>query len=162
MRTFAFALLAATAAGAFGVQTPPPQHHADVDRRGARVMGFDQHQTVHHFFLYEDGGAISVDVKNPSDTANLAAIRVHLPHVAMMFGEGNFEAPVLVHDTNVPGTTEMARLRTHVSYKYGDTALGGRVNIVTTDPDALAAVHAFLRFQIEDHRTGDSTAIRKR
>jgi len=30
------------------------------------------------------------------------AIRGHLPHIAMMFSQGNFEAPMLVHDTNVP------------------------------------------------------------
>jgi hypothetical protein len=33
------------------------------------------------------------------------------------------------------------------------------VRISTRDAEALAAVDAFLRFQIEDHRTGDSGQV---
>ncbi len=40
------------------------------------------------------------------------------------------------------------------------TARGARVVIRTANPEALEAVHAFLRFQISDHRTGDSSALR--
>ena len=65
--------------------------------RGNAVMGFDQLKTTHHFYLYEDGGAIDVSVKDLSDTANRDAIRSHLPHVAMLFNQGDFDAPMLVH-----------------------------------------------------------------
>jgi hypothetical protein len=143
-------------------QATPHTHADDVDRRGAQVMGFDQDKTAHHFLLYEDGGAIDVSVKDPADTANLDAIRSHLPHIASMFAAGNFEAPMLVHDTNVPGTADMAAMKARISYRYVQTANGGRVDITTTDPDALAAVHRFLRFQIADHGTGDPTDVRKR
>jgi hypothetical protein len=138
-------------------------HHASVDQRGAKVMGFDQTATTHHFLLFADGGAIDVSVKDPSDTKSLNAIRSHLPHVASMFGEGNFKAPMLVHDsTNVPGIRVMAARKATIRYQYVKTPAGGRVSIVTTDPDALASVHAFLRFQISDHRTGDPTTVRER
>jgi len=135
---------------------------SDVDRRGAHVMGFDQSKTTHHFLLYEDGGTIDVSVMDASDKANLDAIRAHLPHIAAMFAAGNFDGPMLVHDTNVPGTSEMAEMRERLSYRFVQTPKGGRVDITTTDPDALAAVHRFLRFQISDHHTGDSIEIRKR
>ena len=75
---------------------------------------------------------------------------------------GVFVAPMLVHDTNVPGTSEMAAMKDRLSYRFIETPNGGRVDIMTKDPDALAAVHKFLRFQISDHRTGDSTTVRKR
>jgi hypothetical protein len=147
-----------------GVAPQSPAHttHADVDRRGAHVMGFDQSKTTHHFFLYEDGGSIDVSVNDPSDQANLDAIRAHLPHLASMFAAGDFEAPMLVHETNIPGTSEMAKMKDRVSYRFVQTPRGGRVDITTTDPGALAAVHTFLRFQIADHHTGDSTIVRKR
>jgi hypothetical protein len=32
---------------------------------------------------------------------------------------------------------------------------GGRLRITTTDTEALKAIHQFLTFQIDDHRTGD-------
>jgi predicted lipid-binding transport protein (Tim44 family) len=138
------------------------QHHADVNSRGAQVMGFDQEKTTHHFYLYSDGGAIDVAVNDAADKTNLDAIRSHLPHIAMLFSQGNFEAPMLVHDTNVPGTAEMGKLKDHITYRYAETPKGGRVNIITTDAQALAAVHAFLKFQIADHQTGDPAEVRKR
>jgi hypothetical protein len=46
-----------------------------------------------------------VSANDPADTRNRDAIRSHLPHIAMMSGEGNFDVPMLVHDSkNVPGT----------------------------------------------------------
>jgi hypothetical protein len=46
-----------------------------------------------------------------------------------------------------------------IEWKFEETPNGGRVRITTKDTEALAAIHEFLRFQIEDHRTGDSTGI---
>ena len=53
----------------------------------------------------------------------------------------------------------MRRLKARITYTYEETPAGGRVRISTRDKQALAAVHAFLRFQIADHRTGDPTTI---
>ncbi|MEQ1759714.1 MAG: hypothetical protein ABL986_15465 [Vicinamibacterales bacterium] len=132
-----------------------PVHHQEMLARGAQAMGFDQERTVHHFLLYADGGAIDVAVKEASDHVNLHAIRQHLPEVALAFKAGDFTKPFLTHAQQVPGTVEMARLKDRITYQYEETTAGGRVRIVTRDAAALAAVHAFLRFQIEDHRTGD-------
>ena len=130
--------------------------------RGAHVMGFDQDKTVHHFRLHADGGAVDIAVRDGADTVNRDAIRSHLPHIAQMFGDGNFDAPMLIHQTEVPGTDRMAALKSRIRFVYVETPRGGRLDIFTTDADALAAVHAFLRFQIADHRTGDTTAVTKR
>lgn len=149
---FAFVLgitLAAQGAGAAG-------QHAGM------AMGFDQDKTAHHFSLFTDGGAIDVSVKDVADRKNLDAIRAHLPHIAQMFGQGNFETPMLVHQTKVPGTDAMAKAKAAIKYTYAETKTGGRVDITTTDAAALEAVHEFLTFQIKDHKTGDSLEIRKR
>ena len=169
MKVFHIGLMATIASislglvGLVGAQQPTSSsHHDEVKTRGAHVMGFDQEKTAHHFYLYKDGGAIDVVVTSSTDTTNLDAIRGHLPHIASMFSDGNFDAPMLVHATDVPGTADMAKLRDRIRYKFVDTPLGGRVSIVTADPAALSAVHRFLRFQIADHQTGDSTEIRTR
>src|SRR5687768_16760813 len=135
-----------------------PQMH----QRGAQVMGFDQDKTAHHFYLFSDGGAIDVSVKDASDKTNLDAIRAHLPHIVMMFSEGNFEASMLVHGTEVPGTPELKKIKDTITWKYEESARGGRVTISTANAEALKAVHAFLRYQITDHKTGDSLEITKR
>jgi hypothetical protein len=127
------------------------------------VMGFDQALTTHHFLLFTDGGAIDVSANDSSDARNRDAIRSHLPHIAMMFGQGNFEAPMLIHDSeNVPGTTVMSARKDTIRYEYVQTPNGGRLNIVTTDPESLAAVQAFLTFQIADHKTRDPITVRAR
>ena len=143
-------------------QQPSADPHAEMNARGAHVMGFDQDKTVHQFRLHTDGGAIDIRVKNRTDVANVAAIRAHLPHIAAMFGAGNFDAPMLIHATDVPGTKVMAEAKDRIRFAYVETAAGGRVDIFTTDPAALNAVHEFLRFQITDHKTGDSTVVTKR
>jgi hypothetical protein len=141
------------------LQAVQDAHHAATDR-GAMVMGFDQEKTAHHFYLYPDGGAIDIAVKQPPDRQNVEAIRTHLPHIATMFGDGNFSAPMLVHDTaNVPGIQVLAARKERVRYTYAETPRGGRVEIVTTDPEALAALHMFLKYQIAEHQTGDSGRI---
>ena len=148
---------------AYQGQAPAQDPHAQMHQRGAHVMGFDQDKTAHHFLLFEDGGAVDVSVKDAADTKNRDAIRAHLPHIAQMFGQGNFDAPILVHDRkDVPGISTLARLKDKVTYRFTETPSGGRVDIVTTDAEAVRAVHEFLRFQIEDHKTGDSTGVKKR
>lgn len=137
--------------------------HAAMNARGAHVMGFDQDKTVHHFLLYDDGGAIEIGVKSPTDLANRDAIRSHLPHITTMFTDGNFDAPMLVHDTKrVPGIAVLTARKQTLTYRYVETPNGGRVDIVTADREALQALHEFLRYQIKEHRTGDSGTIAKR
>jgi hypothetical protein len=143
-------------------QTQKPDAHADMNARGAHVMGFDQDKTTHRFLLHADGGAVDILVKDPADTANRDAIRAHLPHIAQMFADGNFEAPMLIHDTNVPGTNQMTALKNRIRFAYVETPRGGRLDIITTDPAALKAVHEFMRFQIQDHKTGDTPSVTKR
>lgn len=175
MTNTSLVLFATCAVAVGGAQTATAQHstsqhaqqqtatdHAQMNHRGAQVMGFDQEKTTHHFLLFEDGGAIDVSAKDMTNKTDLEAIRAHLPHIAMKFGQGDFAAPALVHATDVPGTKELATLKDKVSWTYAETPAGGRVDILTTDPAALSAVHAFLKYQIEDHKTGDPLTPRKR
>lgn len=137
--------------------------HAGMHARGAAVMGFDQHKTTHHFYLFEDGGAIDIGVKDRADTVNRDAIRQHLPHLAQLFGSGNFDAPMFIHaEKKVPGTAVMTSLKDKLAYRYSETPGGGRVEITTSDKAALAAVHEFLKYQIAEHQTGDPLTVSKR
>lgn len=154
------------ALGAFQSQTqekPSPQteHQEGVVHRGDDVMGFSHEKTSHHFRLYSDGGAIEADAKDAKDTASRDQIRMHFGHIATMFTEGNFSAPMLIHEQNPPGTEAMKRLRTAIEYKLESTEKGARIRITTKDAEALRAVHEFLRFQIADHQTGDSIEVTK-
>lgn len=135
------------------------QHQADVERHGDEAMGFPHDRTIHHFRLSSDGGAIEVTVRDSNDPENTQAIRSHLTHIVAMFSKGDFSAPMFVHDQTPPGVAVMKQKRAEISYSFEELAAGGRVRIKTTNPDALKGVHDFLRFQIEDHHTGDTTDV---
>jgi hypothetical protein len=124
-------------------------------------MGFSHEKTAHHFRLYPDGGAIEVEAKDAADTASRDQIRMHLAHIAELFAGGDFSKPKAIHDQSVPGTALMARLKSDITYKFEDTERGGRVRIRSPKSEAVAAIHEFLRFQIKDHQTGDSTEVQK-
>lgn len=137
-------------------------HHTAVDERGDHVMGFDHEKTSHHFLPTPSGGAIEVSANEPDDTASRDAIRTHLAHIAKKFSEGDFEAPMLIHDRVAPGVPVMERKKDGIRWTYESTGAGGRIVIATGDAEALSAIHDFLRFQIEDHRTGDSLDVTRR
>ncbi len=132
-----------------------------VDSRGDHVMGFAHEKTTHHFRLYGDGGAIEVTANDAKDTDSITQIRAHLPHIAQMFGKGDFQAPMLVHEETPPGVPVLQKLKAEVTYRYQEIEGGGRVRITTKNREALAAVYEFLRYQIADHRTGDSVEVGK-
>jgi hypothetical protein len=135
------------------------QDHAAMMKRGDAGMGFSQEKTTHHFILLKDGGAIQVSVNDPKDDASRDHIRMHLSHVAEMFSAGNFNVPMFIHDTTPPGVPTMKKLRSEIHYQYQQTDSGAKITIATGNPKALQAVHEFLRFQIDEHQTGDSTEI---
>ena len=139
----------------------PDPHHARVDERGDHVMGFDHSKTTHHFRLAPSGGSIAVSAKDPADTESRDAIRSHLAHIARKFSEGDFEAPMLIHDRVPPGVSTLREKKNLVRWTYEDTKAGGRIRIQTKDAAARSAIHDFLRFQSEDHRTGDPTSVQK-
>jgi hypothetical protein len=146
-------------------QTSPtmcPMHdaHSQMNERGEEAMGFSQLATTHHFFLEADGGVIQVEAKDPRDAASRDEVRMHLGHIARAFQNGEFDIPMFVHDTVPPGVPEMKRLQKAIRYTFEESASGGRVVISSADKDAVAAIHSFLRFQIEEHKTGDATEVR--
>jgi len=79
--------------------------------------------------------------------------------IARMFAQGDFDLPMFIHATTPPGMETMKRLKRAISYQYEDTLQGGQVHLSTQNPQALAAIQKFLRFQIQDHRTGDPLTV---
>ena len=158
-------LIAAPDAGlpprAAPADAPAASHAAGVDHRGDQGMGFSHEQTAHHFTLTKDGGVISAEALDATDTGTRDSIRGHFTHIAQAFSSGDFHLPMFIHDRMPPGAETMKRLRTRISYRTESTDRGARVLIRTEDPEALAAIHAFLRFQIADHRTGDSPEVQR-
>ena len=136
------------------------QHHMDeMNKRGDRAMGFDHLKTTHHFLLASDGGTIKVEANDAKDDLSRDQIRMHLHHISMMFAEGNFDIPMLVHAENPPGVDVMKQLKSEITYEYRETERGALVQISTENAQALQAVQEFLRYQIKEHQTGDPLEV---
>ena len=68
---------------------------------------------------------------------------------------------MFVHDTLPPGVPEMKKLKADIHYSFEETPTDSRVLISTYKKTALEAIHAFLLFQIEEHKTGDPTGTHR-
>ena len=134
----------------------------EMNMRGDKHMGFEHLKTTHHFLLANDGGVIQVEANDMKDTESRDQIRSHLRHITMMFTNGNFEIPMLVHDKTPPGSEVMKKLKAEISYKYDVTDRGALIQISSTNPEAVQAIHEFLKFQIKEHRTGDPLEVKSR
>src|SRR5467141_4289924 len=163
MRTLPLLLLLAILPGMVSAQQNPSpaqdKRQEDVVKRGEHVRGFSHEATTHHFRLFNDGGEIDVRANDPKDKASIDQIRTHLGHIAKMFASGNFNAPMLTHDTNPPGTATMTRLKEQIRYEVSETERGARIRLVAASPETTDAVNDFLIFQIVDHQTGDAPTI---
>ena len=161
-------VLSAVVATPLAAQQPSPPAHdsslhrqhtqsdsafAQVQRRGQTVMGVDQYTSRHVFQPLPEGGRIELQ-REVEDSAGVAQIRRHLADVAAQFVQGDFSAPFLVHDQQVPGTAVMRAKRTVISYEVRPLPRGGEIRITTHDREAVQAVHEFLAFQRSDHRAG--------
>src|SRR5437667_2724833 len=119
----------------------------EMNKRGDHVMGFDHLKTTHHFRLHSDGGAIEITANSAQDVASRDQIRMHLGHIVKMFAEGNFNAPMLIHEQTPPGVPVMQSLKREITYKFEEIERGAALRISTNNPEALKAIYAFLRFQ---------------
>ena len=142
-------------------QAAAEHDHAAMNRRGedARGMGFSQTETTHHFLLTKSGGVIQVEVNDAKNTALRETVRKHLQVIAESFAKGNFSIPGFVHGKEPDGVKELKELKSAVQYRYEDLASGGRVVLAGKSDKAARSVHRFLRFQIYEHRTGDSMEV---
>jgi len=136
-----------------------PKADEQMNKRGDHVMGFDHMKTTHHFLLQELGGSIEITANNSDDVESKEQIRMHLKHIAKMFAEGNFNAPMLIHEQTPPGVPVMKELKGEIEYNFEEIDRGAAVRISTKNPAALKAIHDFLRFQIKEHKTGDSLSF---
>jgi hypothetical protein len=156
MRSLVLVTALVMAASPLAAQHDPAHMHTDsayaaMQSRGEHVMGVDQYTSRHVFEPLPSGGRIELQ-RETDDSAGTAQIRRHLAEVATAFGHGDFSAPFLVHDQDVPGVHVMAAHKDAISYTVRSLPRGGEIVISSGDPTVVGAVHDFLAFQRREHR----------
>jgi hypothetical protein len=81
--------------------------------------------------------------------------------IAVKFSQSDFAIPMFVHARVPSGVETMKLLNSKITYEAENTGRGAQLRITTHDAEALTAIHSFLRFQIQDHQTGDSLEVQK-
>jgi hypothetical protein len=115
------------------------------------VMGVDQYASRHVFESLSNGGRITLEADDPSDSTAIRAIRRHMRQIEADFRGGEFDKPFQVHARSVPGADVMAARSSSISYLASDLPRGAQLRIVTRDAQAIRAIHQFLAFQRMDH-----------
>jgi hypothetical protein len=133
-------------------------HGRDVDSRHDS-FGMPHTGSTHSFRLFANGGAIELRADSADDHAAIERIRKHLEEVAVQFNAADFSTPAFVHGHSPDGVAEMQRRRGEIAYRYEPLERGGRIRITTKSSAALASVHAFLRFQVTEHRTANTGMV---
>ncbi|HEV7388820.1 MAG TPA: hypothetical protein VGN73_09420 [Gemmatimonadaceae bacterium] len=136
------------------VESTPDSSFARLQQRGETAMGVNQYTSQHVFEPLPDGGRIVLQ-REQQDSVGTETIRAHMRTIAAAFSSGDFAIPGFVHSTaDVPGTADMRKLRSEITYAPHDLPRGGEVVITTRNPKAITAIHDFLAFQRMDHRAG--------
>ena len=141
-------------------QTKMTQQQMDeMNKRGDKHMGFDHTKTTHHFLLAKNGGTIRVEAIDAKDSESRDQIRKHLHHISMMFADGNFNTPMLIHEKTPPGSDVMSKLKAEIRYEFKETDNGAEIVISSENAEAVVAIRDFLKFQIKEHMTNDPLEV---
>lgn len=132
---------------------------AQKNDKDARPMPFDQDKTVHHFYLLKNGGAVEVSAKDPADKTTIDAIQKHLDMQAKLFERGNFDAPIAEHGKVPDGVNTIKKLRKEITFEVMQMDSGAALRMFSVNIQARQAIQDFLKFQIQEHHTGDPTEV---
>jgi hypothetical protein len=133
-------------------------HGTEVDHRHDTLVM--SHETTHHSFrLFRDGGAIELVANAADDAATIEAVRTHVRMIADQFAANDFSTPMFVHDKTPDGVSDIKRLHSDIKFQFETLPAGARIHMTTSNGEALAALHAFLKFQVVEHRTDNSGAV---
>lgn len=126
------------------------QRKSDVERKSGTVMPFSMDATMHMFAPSARGGVQTI-VAHDGDPKQVALVRSHLRKEAEAFSRGDFADPSHIHGKTMPGVKAMAAGAPHIRVHYADVANGGSIVFESSDPQLIAAVHAWFKSQVSDH-----------
>lgn len=136
------------------------QHGVAVDSRHDSLVA--SHDTTRHSFrLFADGGAIELRATDRSDKETIDGVRTHLQEIAAEFAKSDFSTPAFVHGREPAGVAGMQKLHDSIEFAYETRDGGGRIRMKTANPEALASIHDFLKFQVVEHRTDNTGRIER-
>jgi hypothetical protein len=143
--------------GAAAQEPPKPYVDPALLSRAAKVSGFDSDRVTRHFYVLKNGGAVEITAKDPNDEATTKAIQAHLKKESEQLAKGNFEIVSGIYGRTPESAPQLKKLRDEITYAMVPQENGGVLRMLTVNPTAKTAVHDYLRFQIDQWKSGDPT-----
>jgi hypothetical protein len=125
----------------------------EVREKGAEIMPFDLDKTLHTFEKSSDGGVQIVSLRDINTADQLNPIREHLKKIAYDFENGNFDDPVSIHGSDMPGLATLQANASKFSIKYFELENGAKLEYSSTDKEIISAIHLWFDAQVSDHGT---------
>jgi hypothetical protein len=139
-------------------QTASADPTQDVNARFSRSLGVSLDKIVLHFYLVKNGGVVEITAKDPGDTATVTAIQKYLQTQKELWEKG--KDPVTeIHGKAPDSAAVMRKLRNDITFYMAKTDEGAVLRMFSINDQARGAIQDYLKFEIAEHKTGDSPTI---
>lgn len=139
-------------------QTASADPAQDVNARFSRSLGVSLDKIVLHYYLVKNGGVVELTAKDPGDTATVTAIQKYLQTQKELWEKG--KDPVTeIHGKAPDSAAVMRKLRNDITFYMAKTDEGAVLRMFSINDQARGAIQDYLKFEIAEHKTGDSPTI---
>jgi len=147
-----FLLVSALASGGMAQSSASTD---DLNSRFSKALGTDASHIIQHYYLVKNGGVIEFAAKDLSDSATISALQKYMEAQKDLFEKGKTDADADVHGKVPDGVPILKKLRNEITFFTVKNDDGGALRMFSTNDQARQAIQDFLKFQINEHKTGD-------
>ena len=155
--TIFVALLAFTNLAA--AQAPAGDPDQEIAQRFSHSLGVTLDKVVVHFYLVKNGGVIELAAKDANDNTTINALQKYLQNQKELWEKGKESAVTEVHAKPPEAALTMRKLRNDITFYMAKTDNGGVLRMFSINDQAKNAIQDYLKYEIAEHKTGDSPTI---
>lgn len=148
-------LLLLSALASLGWSQAPASSETDLNSRFSKALGTDASKIVQHYYLVKNGGVIEFTAKDPNDSPTISAVQKYLDAQKDLFEKGKTDTDADVHGRVPDGVPTLKKLRNEITFFAVKTDEGAALRMFSVNDQARQAIQDFLKFQINEHKTGD-------
>lgn len=139
-------------------QTAMADPTQEMNARFSKALGVSLDKVALHYYLVKNGGVVELASKDPNDTGTIEAIRKYLQSQKDLWEKG--KDPVAEVHTRAPESANLMRkLRNDITFYTAKTDTGAVLRMFSINEQARDAIQDYLKFEITEHKTGDSPTI---
>jgi hypothetical protein len=150
-----FLVLSALASVGWSQSASATPSDNDLNSRFSKALGTDASRIVQHYYLVKNGGVIEFTAKDPNDTTTISALQKYIDTQKDLFEKGKNDPDADVHGKVPDGVPILRKLRNEITFFAVKNDDGAALRMFSVNHQARQAIQNFLKFQINEHKTGD-------